>query len=89
MAKAKKESIAHKVVEIIETVILPPVSLTIVPTHRLQADLHMDSLDACEIVLSLEEEFDIVIPEEVWEKKEDGTVQEVISYVQKRCGEKA
>ena len=43
-------------------------------------DLHADSLDAVELIMSLEERFDIEIPDEDATKLQ--TVQHVIDYVQ-------
>lgn len=46
-------------------------------------DLGADSLDTVELVLALEEEFDIEIPDEDAEKIT--TVQQVIDYIQKHA----
>jgi len=44
-------------------------------------DIGADSLDVAEIVMQIEEEFDIEIPDEEVEKLT--TVQEIIDYVEK------
>lgn len=46
----------------------------------LSTDLHADSLDAVELVMSLEEQFGIEIPDE--DAASLQTVQQVIDYVQ-------
>lgn len=46
----------------------------------LSTDLHADSLDAVELIMSLEERFDIEIPDE--DATDLHTVQQVIDYVQ-------
>ena len=58
----------------------------IIPTAQLQKDLGADSLDALEIVMSLEEEFSISIPEE--QARKAVTVQDVIDVVLSQVAEK-
>jgi acyl carrier protein len=50
-------------------------------------DLGADSLDVVELVMGLEEEFDIEIPDEDAEKI--ATVQDAISYIDSKAGEVA
>jgi len=52
----------------------------IVPTASIVDDLKADSLDVVEIIMGLEEEFDIEIPDEDAEKIM--TVQQIIDYVE-------
>lgn len=52
----------------------------IVPTATFAEDLGADSLDTVELVMALEEEFDIEIPDEEAEKIK--TVQDAINYIQ-------
>lgn len=52
----------------------------VVPTAKLVEDLGADSLDAVELVMALEEKFDIEINDEAADLK---TVQNVIDYVTK------
>jgi acyl carrier protein len=52
---------------------------TVVPNASFTDDLHADSLDIVELVMALEEEFDIEIPDEDAEKIL--TVQEVVDYI--------
>ena len=53
----------------------------ITPTTHLIDDLGADSLDVVEVVMQIEEEFDIEISDEEVEKLT--TVQEIIDYVEK------
>ena len=48
---------------------------------RLTNDLHADSLDIVEIVISLENEFQIDIPDKVMEEFQ--TVKDIVNYLQK------
>ena len=51
---------------------------------NLRDDLGMDSLDGVELVMLLEEKFDIEIPDENLEKFE--TAGDVIRYIEKKTG---
>ncbi|MEA5618903.1 acyl carrier protein [Cronbergia sp. UHCC 0137] len=51
----------------------------VVPNASFTDDLNADSLDIVELVMALEEEFDIEIPDEAAEKIL--TVQEVVDYI--------
>ena len=50
-------------------------------------DLNADSLDTVELVMELEDEFDLTIPDEDAEKLK--TVGEAIDYIQKHMAEKS
>lgn len=50
-------------------------------------DLNADSLDTVELVMELEDEFDLTIPDEAAEKLK--TVGEAIEYIQKHLGDKS
>ena len=52
----------------------------VVPEASFVEDLGADSLDTVELVMALEEEFDIEIPDEDAEKIK--TVQDVIQYIE-------
>ncbi len=54
---------------------------------NLVEDLDADSLDMVEMVMSLEEQFDIEIPDE--DAKEISTFVQVVAYVEKKLAEKA
>jgi acyl carrier protein len=49
---------------------------------RLMTDFGMDSLDAVEIILSLEDAFGVEIPEE--EKDNFSTVKDIITYIERK-----
>jgi acyl carrier protein len=56
----------------------------ITPEANFTDDLGADSLDVVELVMALEEEFDIEIPDEEAEKLQ--TVQAVIDYIDAKQG---
>ncbi len=51
-------------------------------TSNLTEDLGADSLDAVELIMAIEEEFDVEIPDEV--ASEMKTVQDIISFIEKQ-----
>ncbi|MFB2979543.1 acyl carrier protein [Microseira sp. BLCC-F43] len=51
----------------------------VIPTANFANDLGADSLDTVELVMALEEEFDIEIPDDAAEKMM--TVQEAVDYI--------
>jgi acyl carrier protein len=53
----------------------------VVPEASFVDDLGADSLDQVELIMAMEEEFDVSIPDEDAEKI--GTVQDAIDYVKK------
>ena len=55
----------------------------VTPPANIVDDLHADSLDVVEIIMGLEEEFDIEIPDEDAEKIT--TVQQIIDYVEDKA----
>ena len=57
----------------------------VVPEASFVDDLGADSLDQVELIMAMEEEFDISIPDEDAEKI--GTVQDALDYVKKVSGE--
>ncbi len=50
------------------------------PDTNLMKDLEADSLDAVEIIMALEEEYDIEIPDEEAERFQ--TVEDIVKYVE-------
>ncbi len=56
----------------------------IVLEAKIQDDLGADSLDQVEVVMALEEKFNIQIPDEDAEGIE--TIQEVVDYISKKIG---
>ncbi|HBA59935.1 MAG TPA: acyl carrier protein [Elusimicrobia bacterium] len=61
-------------------------SSEVVEKAQFVQDLGADSLDTVELVMALEEEFDIEIPDEDAEKIK--TVGEAISYIKDKAGKK-
>ncbi|MBW2094921.1 MAG: acyl carrier protein [Deltaproteobacteria bacterium] len=53
----------------------------VVPEASFVDDLGADSLDQVELIMAMEEEFDVSIPDEDAEKI--GTVQDAIDYIEK------
>jgi len=53
----------------------------VVPEASFVDDLGADSLDQVELIMAMEEEFDVSIPDE--DAENIGTVQDVINYVHK------
>ncbi|AFZ42752.1 MAG: acyl carrier protein [Halothece sp. Uz-M2-17] len=56
---------------------------TIKPESKFAEDLGADSLDVVELVMALEEEFDIEIPDEAAEKI--ATVQAAVDYIEEKA----
>lgn len=56
----------------------------VVPEASFVDDLGADSLDQVELIMAMEEDFDISIPDEDAEKI--GTVQNAIEYIKKATG---
>lgn len=59
----------------------------VTPQASFVDDLGADSLDVVELVMGLEEEFDIEIPDEDAEKI--ATVQDAVKYIESKTGESA
>lgn len=59
----------------------------VTPQASFVDDLGADSLDVVELVMGLEEEFDIEIPDEDAEKI--ATVQDAVKYIESKTGEGA
>lgn len=53
------------------------------PEAALVDDLGCDSLDIVELVMTVEEEFGIEIPDDEAEKFQNGTVGDVLAYIEK------
>lgn len=52
----------------------------VTPETHLMKDLEADSLDAVEIIMAIEDEFDIEVPDEEAEKFQ--TVKDLVSFVE-------
>ncbi|EGG11798.1 uncharacterized protein MELLADRAFT_70741 [Melampsora larici-populina 98AG31] len=75
-----KEDIQRRVLEVLGTFEkCDPAKIT--PTASFTSDLGLDSLDAVEVVMAIEEEFSIEIPDE--EADKITTVSEAISYIER------
>ncbi|BEP29408.1 acyl carrier protein [Helicovermis profundi] len=72
----------NKVKEIIIEQLGVDEGVEIIETTSLMGDLEADSLDAVEIIMALEDEFDIEIPDEDAEKFKN--IGDISSYVQGR-----
>ncbi len=59
----------------------------VIPTASFVDDLGADSLDQVELIMAMEEEFDITIPDEDAEKI--ATVQDAIDYINKKKKKKS
>jgi acyl carrier protein len=59
----------------------------VIPTASFVDDLGADSLDQVELIMAMEEEFDITIPDEDAEKI--ATVQDAIDYINKALAKKS
>jgi acyl carrier protein len=57
---------------------------TLEPHHRLREDLGLNSLDAIELMFKVEEEFDLVIPDD--DLQSLATVGDLIAYLSARHG---
>lgn len=72
----------EKIREIIKEQLNVDEALVTMDTH-LMKDLEADSLDAVEIIMAIEEEFDIEIPDEDAEKFQ--LVGDLVRYVEENC----
>lgn len=81
-----QEKIFSKVQEIVADQLSVDAS-EVKPEANFQNDLGADSLDTDELVMALEEEFDIEIPDEAAEKIT--TVQEAVDYISNKVAASA
>ena len=80
---------ASQVFEVVKSIVVDQLSVeaaTVKPESNFQNDLGADSLDIVELVMALEEKFDLVIPDEAAEGIT--TVGEAVSYIQTKLSEK-
>lgn len=80
-----REEIQQKIVEIVSNKLNKP-GESITPEMSFINDLGADSLDTVELVMDIEEAFDLIIPEEEAEKIE--TVGAAVDYVAQAVAKK-
>lgn len=78
------EKIFEKVKEVIVTQLGVDDPNSVTPQANFVADLQADSLDTVELIMALEEAFDIEIPDE--EAQKMTTVQEAVDYISNARG---
>ena len=77
------------VFEAVKSIVVDQLSVeaaTVQPESNFQNDLGADSLDIVELVMALEEKFDLVIPDEAAEGIT--TLGEAVNYIQGKLSEK-
>jgi acyl carrier protein len=85
MAKEERMAVPEKITEIIvEQLGVKPEEVT--PEASFVDDLGADSLDTVELVMALEEEFGVEIPDEDAEKIQ--TVGDAIKYIEEKAKQK-
>ena len=82
---AVAENLEERVKKIIVTQLAVDIS-EVTPQSQFVQDLGADSLDTVELVMALEEEFDIEIPDEDAEKIK--TVGDAVTYIKDKSGKK-
>ena len=81
-----KEEVAKRIIEIVaEKMDKPKEEIT--PDKSFVNDLGADSLDTVELMMDIEDEFDLSIPEEAAQKI--ATIGDAIKYVQENAGSKS
>lgn len=78
---------SEEIAERIKSIIVEQLGVSmeeVTPQASFIEDLGADSLDIVELIMALEEEYDMEIPDEDAEKIQ--TVEDVISYVQSKQG---
>jgi acyl carrier protein len=83
---ADKNAIAERIIEIVAEKMDKPKE-EIAPEKSFVNDLGADSLDTVELMMDIEYEFDVSIPEE--EAQKIVTIGDAIKYVQEHAGNKS
>ena len=76
---------ADEIAERVKSIIVEQLGVSmeeVTPEASFIEDLRADSIDIVELIMALEEEYDMEIPDEDAEKIQ--TVQDVLSYIQSR-----
>ena len=78
-----KQQIIDKIIDIVNDAEISDAEVT--KDSNLRLDLNFDSLDYLEVELSIEKEFDILIPDDASERlsKDNVTIEDVADYVYK------
>jgi len=82
--ETKEESFMADIVERVKKIIIEQLDVAaedVVPTASFVDDLGADSLDQVELIMAMEEEFNVSISDEDAEKI--ATVQDAVDYIQK------
>lgn len=75
----KKDEITSRIIDIIKSFDKTTASADITPTTQFSKDLGLDSLDTVELLVAIEEEFDVEIPDKIAD--EISSVGEAIDYI--------
>ena len=83
---AEKSEVAERIIEIVaEKMDKPKEEIT--PEKSFVNDLGADSLDTVELMMDIEDEFDLSIPEE--EAQKIATIGDAIKYVEEHAGNRS
>jgi acyl carrier protein len=86
--ETRRKSFMADIIERVKKIIIEQLDVAeedVVPTASFVDDLGADSLDQVELIMAMEEEFNVSISDEDAEKI--ATVQDAIDYVQKALGQ--
>ena len=85
--KEKKSTMNQETFNKVQSIVAEQLEIqdkeTIKPESKFAEDLGADSLDVVELVMALEEEFDVEIPDEAAEKI--ATVQSAVEYIEEKA----
>ncbi|MBJ6765894.1 acyl carrier protein [Myxococcaceae bacterium JPH2] len=84
-----EQNLAEKAIQIVNQTLVSEFELdpaAVVPEARMREDLHLDSLDAVDLIVALEKALGVQIPET--EAREMRTVGDVHQYVLKMAAER-
>ncbi|CCC72158.1 hypothetical protein NCAS_0J01790 [Naumovozyma castellii] len=78
-AKLDKDEVTRRVIDVIKAFGKSNAAATITPTTLFNKDLGLDSLDTVELLVAVEEEFDIEIPDKIADELK--SVAETVDYI--------